>query len=142
MPASMRAAASRAEDTSGSPRLEMVTGDVLLGLMAEQYERSKSMLDSLEESMSMPGAQVDVRAVVASLREVRQAIESLAKLSFSVQDRPNITTPLPNSAIDEAITAALERRGVRVHSNNGEGNNGDSPTYDSERDGIRAITAT
>lgn len=120
----------------------MVTGDVLLGLMAEQYERSKSMLDSLEESMSMPGAQVDVRAVVASLREVRQAIESLAKLSFSVQDRPNITTPLPNSAIDEAITAALERRGVRVHSNNGEGNNGDSPTYDSERDGIRAITAT
>ena len=137
MPASMRAAAARAEDTSGSPRLEMVTGDVLLGLMAEQYERSKSMLDSLEESMSMPGAQVDVRAVVASLREVRQAIESLAKLSYSVQDRPSITTPLPNSAIDEAITAALERRGVRVHSNND-----DSPTYDSERDGIRAITAT
>ena len=111
----------------------MVTGDVLLGLMAEQYERSKSMLDALEESMSMPGAQVDVRAVVASLREVRQAIESLAKLSFAVQDRPTQAKQLPNSAIDEAITQALERRGVHV--------NGNNDTYDSERDGVRMLEA-
>ena len=114
VPAQLRAAAARAEDDKGPLRIESLNGDVLLGLAAEQYERSKDLLDRLETQMSMPGAKVDVRAVVASLREVRQSVESLAKLSFSVSDRPAVPVQSTSLAIDAAIVAALERRNVVV----------------------------
>lgn len=114
MPAQMKGAAARAEDEAGPPKVDVVNGDVLLGLAAQQYERSKQMLDDLEERMNLPGAVIDVRAVVASLREVRQAIETLAKLSFAVEDRPARPQASENLSIDAAIIKALEERQVSV----------------------------
>lgn len=114
MPAQMKGAAARAEDEAGPERIDAVNGDVLLGLAAAQYERSKDMLDDLEKRMAMPGAVIDVRAVVASLREVRQAIETLAKLSFMVEDRPSRPVASENLSIDAAIIKALEERQVKV----------------------------
>jgi len=114
MPAQMKGAAARAEDEKGPDRVDVVNGDVLLGLAAAQYERSKDMLDDLEQRMAMPGAIVDVRAVVASLREVRQAIETLAKLSFAVEDRPARPAASENLSIDAAIIKALEERQIHV----------------------------
>ena len=114
MPAQMKGAAARAEDEAGPERIDVVNGDVLLGLAAAQYERSKDMLDDLEMRMAQPGAVIDVRAVVASLREVRQAIETLAKLSFAVEDRPARPAASENLSIDAAIIKALEERQVIV----------------------------
>lgn len=127
MPAQMKGAAARAEDDNGPPRVDVVNGDVLLGLAAAQYERSKDMLDDLETRMAMPGAVIDVRAVVASLREVRQAIETLAKLSFMVEDRPARPQTSENLSIDAAIIQALEERQVSVDKRNA------APTPEEER---------
>jgi hypothetical protein len=114
MPAQMKGAAARAEDAAGPERIDVVNGDVLLGLAAAQYERSKDMLDGLELRMSQPMAVIDVRAVVASLREVRQAIETLAKLSFAVEDRPARPAASEHLSIDAAIIKALEERQIKV----------------------------
>lgn len=117
MPAQMRAASARAQDMGGPTRVDALNGDVLLGLAAEQYERSIALLDRLENDYALSGkngGKVDVRSVVAALREVRQSTETLAKLSFAVQDRPQVADETHAPAIDAAITAALLSRGVEV----------------------------
>lgn len=114
MPAQMRAASARAQDARGPVTIDALSGDVLVGLAAEQYERSEALLDRLEQQMSIPGAKVDTRSVVAALREVRQSVETLAKLSFAVQDRPQRAAESESPAIDAAIMAALRARDVAV----------------------------
>lgn len=89
-------------------------GAVLLGLAAEQYERASTLLDRMEAKMSEPLAKVDARSVVAALREVRQSVETLAKLSFAVQDRPGKPDALEAPELDAAIRRALEARDVTV----------------------------
>lgn len=140
VPEQVRAAANRAEDLQGAPRVQVdaISGDVLLGLMATQYETSRDLLDRLELSLataSPTGLGVDVRAIVAALREVRQSIESLAKLSFSVADRPAVPVASEAPEIDSAIRRALESRGVTVAEPRSEA------SYSSSRDGMRALEA-
>jgi hypothetical protein len=113
IPAAVRGAAQRAEDSTPS-RVDAITGDLLLGLAADQFERARDLLDTLESKMSIPGAVIDVRAVVASLREVRQSVETLAKMSHSVEDRPQHAKASTAPSIDAAIMRALESRGVSV----------------------------
>lgn len=94
--------------------MQALDGAVLLGLAAEQYERSTTLLDRLEADMSVKGKAVDSRSVVAALREVRQSVETLAKLSFAVQDRPGKPDALEAPELDAAIRRALEARDVSV----------------------------
>lgn len=114
VPAAMKAAAASAEDAAGPITMQALDGTVLLGLAASQYERSVALLDRLEDAMSTPGAKVDTRSVVAALREVRQSVETLGKLSFSVQDRPGKPDVLEDLQLDAAIRKALESRDVKV----------------------------
>lgn len=114
MPAAMKAAAARATDERGPMSMQALDGEVLLGLAGEQYERSVALLDRLEDQMSVKGARVDARSIVAALREVRQSVETLGKLSFAVQDRPGKPEALEAPAIDAAIRRALETRDVIV----------------------------
>lgn len=114
VPAQMRGASARAQDARGPTSIDALSGDVLVGLAAEQYERAESLLDRLEQQMAVPGARVDTRSVVAALREVRSSVETLAKLSFAVQDRPQRAAESESPAIDAAIMAALRARDVAV----------------------------
>ncbi len=119
IPAAIRGAAQRAEDSTGPAKLSSLDGSSLLGLAAEQYERSKLLLDQLQENMDRAGPTglgIDVRAIVAALREVRQSVETLAKLSFAVADRPGQPEHSESPMIDAAIVKALESRGISVSS--------------------------
>lgn len=124
VPDAMRAGAALAADAAGPPSLAAIDGAVLLGLAAEQYERSTALLDRLEADMSVPGKAIDSRSVVAALREVRQSVETLAKLGFAVQDRPGKPEALEAPELDAAIRKALEARDVVVT---------DAPADDSAR---------
>lgn len=105
----MRDAAEEARAGGEPRRLGSIEGDVLLGQAAEMYQRAMSTLQDLE----VPGQ--DQRARVSALREVRACLEFLAKLSFQVEDRgAGKITQTEAPAIDAAIIAALEARGVGV----------------------------
>lgn len=114
IPDAMRAAAAIAADAAGPVSMQALDGAVLLGLAAEQYERSTTLLDRLEADMSVKGKAVDSRSVVAALREVRQSVETLAKLSFAVQDRPGKPDALEAPELDAAIRRALVARDVDI----------------------------
>jgi hypothetical protein len=68
----------------------------------------------LERRLMDPDTEVDTRAVVASLREVRASVEATAKLSFQVQDRPTPAAAEERPELDTAIFAALRARDVEV----------------------------
>lgn len=107
----MRAAA---QSESTALRLDAIDGGVLLGQAAIIHERSIGLLDELERRLHSDEEEVDTRSVVAALREVRASLESLAKLSFAVQDRPAPPTAEERPSIDAAILQALEKRNVDV----------------------------
>lgn len=101
----MREAAQSAQSEAGPVRIDVIEGEVLLGQAAEVYQLALATLEDLEK----PGK--DQRARVSALREVRACLETLAKLSFLIEDRgqgriEKTTAP----GIDAAITTALEER--------------------------------
>jgi hypothetical protein len=107
LPDAMREAAEATND--GPVRMEAIEGAVLLGQAAEVYQKALSTLGDMEK----PG--MDQRARVSALREVRACLETLAKMSFLIEDRGRgkiVATGAPE--IDAAIIQALEARGVGV----------------------------
>lgn len=115
----LRAAKEQEAERNGPPRLEALEGQVLLAQSALIHERSVSILNELESRMYAVDddgkpVPVDIRAVVAALREVRASLESLAKLSFTVADRPKPQEQTERLEIDDAIMKALAERGVSV----------------------------
>lgn len=94
-----------------------ISGQLLIDQAIQIHKRALSLLDELESRMyskdedGQPN-KVDVRAIVAALREVRVSLESLAKLHFFVEDRPAPTNPEDMPEIDSAIIKALAERGI------------------------------
>jgi hypothetical protein len=115
MPDDVKAAADAARSAAGPPRLDAIEGAVLLGQAATVYERAQGLLDTLEGRLQR-GEEVDARSVVAALREVRQSLETVAKLAFAVSDRPTkpVESELPQ--LDAAIIEALNARDFGIES--------------------------
>lgn len=113
MPEEMRAAAEAAQAGAGPVRLEAIEGQVLLGQAAEVYQRAIDLADLFEDKLRR-GDEIDSRSVVAALREVRQALETVAKLSFLVQDRPGRSPESEHPELDAAIVQALMARDFAV----------------------------
>ena len=109
IPAAMWEAMEAEEADSSTDTGSIARGQALLQQAVGVYRRAARMLDELEAD------RVDARARVAGLREVRQALETLAKLTWAVEDRGGLDREASTApAIDAAITAALAARGVTV----------------------------
>jgi len=97
-----------AAENAGPVRIGVIEGEVLLGQAAALYERALELLDDLDRRG------MDQRARVAAYREVRMALETLAKLSFAVEDRGRAPEGSTMPALDAAIIDALRARDVNV----------------------------
>jgi hypothetical protein len=99
----------------GLDGLDVIDGRLLLAAMVRVHEQARALLANLVLQLEVPGAKVDHRSVVAALREVRQSLESTAKLNFEVADRrEGQGDGEQHEAIDQAIVRALRERDVVV----------------------------
>lgn len=94
--------------------IDVLDGRSLLAAMEHVVHAAVGLFERLEAEMRDDSKQVDRRAIVASLREVRASIESTAKLSFAVQDRPAPVQESDRPELDAAIFNALRARDVAV----------------------------
>lgn len=104
IPDAMRAAQD-VSDGEGLPRLAVIEGEILLGQAGEILIRAKALLASLDRD------DVDPRARVFALAEVRKSLESLAKLNVMVAEQGKGKIAASQAPeIDAAIVRALEER--------------------------------
>lgn len=110
----MAEAAANAADAGGTQGIDILDGRQLLLAMQQTMMAAVKLYEKLEGELMDETKAVDRRAVVASLREVRASIESTAKLSFAVQDRPSPPEETERGEIDAAILKALAARDIEV----------------------------
>lgn len=98
-----------------SRRLGVIDHETLLGEAATIYERSLGVLAKLEADSLSGNGKVKATDVISALREVRSGFETLAKLSFTSEDRSvpqadTVNRPNLDARISDALTEALKRR--------------------------------
>lgn len=113
VPEDVHAAAEAAGD-AGSGGVDVLDGRAMLEAMQQQLVGIARVAGELEQRMMNPDLEVDTRSVVAAFGQVRASIESLAKLTFAVQDRPAPVEESDRPELDEAIFKALMARGIGI----------------------------
>lgn len=100
-----------------SSRVQAFEHDEILGQVVGLYERSLELLAQAESRLMIDHRPSALSAATRSIREARQTVELMAKLSVAMRDEEKQAAQsvenTANIALDEAIDAALKRRGMQ-----------------------------